>query len=123
MVLAHSSAHMRVGKEGEEIAERYLRKAGFVLCDRNVRIGRDEIDLIMFDRSQRMFIFIEVKTRSLFSFDYCPELNFTHAKKEKMLRAARAWIAKYQFEGAYRCDLVCVVDGKVADHFSEVSFD
>ncbi|MCF7844915.1 MAG: YraN family protein [Kiritimatiellales bacterium] len=115
-----SPAHMIVGQEGEIIADTYMRSLGYLFYDRNVRIGHDEIDLIMFDRGARLFIFVEVKARSSFSDDYRPELNFTSSKKGKMLRAVRAWIDQHQFDGGYRCDLVCVANSKVVEHLCDI---
>lgn len=52
----------RSGARGEEIACAYLEKQGFVLLQKNYRMGRYEIDLIM--RHGDTLVFIEVKARS-----------------------------------------------------------
>ncbi len=49
-----------LGREGEGIAELYLKKKGFSLIERNYRCPLGKLDLIALDRK----VFVEVKTRS-----------------------------------------------------------
>lgn len=49
------------GRAGEQIAAEYLRLLGFGIIERNLRIGRNEIDIIALDG--RCLVFVEVKTR------------------------------------------------------------
>ena len=51
-----------LGKEGERIAEEYLKKKGYRLVERNYRCAAGELDLIVLDR--RVVVFVEVKTRT-----------------------------------------------------------
>lgn len=54
--------HLRAGAWGEAQAEKHLRKQGFRILGRRVRVGRkDEIDLIA--RDGEVLVFVEVKTR------------------------------------------------------------
>ena len=62
--------HLVVGKRGEEIALSYLRSLGYPIRGCNVRLGRDEIDIIAYDPKDRVIAFVEVKTRSRASADY-----------------------------------------------------
>lgn len=50
-----------LGRLGESLAADHLERRGFAILDRNVRIGRGEIDLIAFDGIT--LAFVEVKTR------------------------------------------------------------
>ena len=51
-----------LGAAGEAAAERYLRKLGYVILHRNLRLGRTgEIDLVVRDKS--VLAFVEVKSR------------------------------------------------------------
>jgi putative endonuclease len=62
-----ASASARQGIWGEREAERWLvREAGLRCLGRRVRVGRDEIDLVMEARGARgrEIVFVEVKTRS-----------------------------------------------------------
>ena len=57
----------RQGLWGEREAERWLvRETGMRCVGRRVRVGRDEIDLVMEERGARgrEIVFVEVKTRS-----------------------------------------------------------
>ncbi len=57
----------RQGLWGEREAEKWLvRKTGMKCVGRRVKVGRDEIDLVMEDRDARgrELVFVEVKTRS-----------------------------------------------------------
>ena len=57
----------RQGLWGEREAERWLvREAGMKCLGRRVKVGRDEIDLVMEERDARgrEIVFVEVKTRS-----------------------------------------------------------
>ncbi len=51
-----------LGREGEGIAERYLKKQGFKLLERNYRCPVGELDLVALDR--KVLVFVEVKTRT-----------------------------------------------------------
>jgi len=56
------SRKQTLGKEGEGIAERYLKKQGFTLLERNYRCPLGELDLIALDR--KVLVFVEVRTRT-----------------------------------------------------------
>ena len=49
------------GKQAENMACDYLQKRGMTLVERNFRKRRGEIDLIMYDRQD--LVFVEVKYR------------------------------------------------------------
>ena len=51
-----------LGREGEGIAERYLKKQGFKLLERNYRCPVGELDLVAIDH--KVLVFVEVKTRT-----------------------------------------------------------
>lgn len=55
-----------LGRNGEKLAERFLKKKGYKIIDKNYRVSFGEADLIaLYDD---LLIFIEVKTRSDESF-------------------------------------------------------
>ena len=61
------TATARQGLWGERVAEEWLvSEAGLRCLGRRVKVGRDEIDLVMEDRDARgrEIVFVEVKTRS-----------------------------------------------------------
>ena len=115
--------HIATGKRGEQCAEKYLRQCGYRVIDRNVRIGRrDEIDLIAHDSKENVLVFVEVKTRSHINEDHHPLTNFTYKKRQSFQRAVRRWIARQEYEGGYRMDIVCVMGGAVREHIREIAW-
>ncbi len=79
----------RVGKEGEELAARYLVQRGCVIEARNFRTRRGEIDLII--RDGGVLVFVEIKTCSSDSFGR-PETWVTLRKQRRIAGAALTWI-------------------------------
>lgn len=55
----HRVDKRRLGPFGESIAARFLTERGFEIVSRNVRIGRDELDLIVAGQGET--IVVEVK--------------------------------------------------------------
>ena len=102
------------GVWGENVAVDYLRANGFMICARNWRQGRYEIDVV----AQKLGVthFVEVKTRSATSLT-TPEQAITPQKAIAMRRAATAYIAQYHTLGEVAFDLVAV------DIFPDNMFD
>jgi Holliday junction resolvase-like predicted endonuclease len=122
-VLAPLPAHVRTGKWGETIARRHLLRRGFSIIGQNVFVGkRDEIDIVAYDPRDRAIVFVEVKTRSVESSDFEPELNLTQRKRRSISRAARRWVTERGYDGGYRLDLVCVAGGQVTEHYEDVDW-
>lgn len=96
-----------LGKQGENIAVRHLKRAGYRILDRNVKLGRYEIDIIA--REGDTVAFVEVKTRRTNTFAE-PEANVNHTKQEHIRRAARTYIYRHPEPNTYyRYDIVSVV--------------
>ena len=93
-----------VGRRGEEIAARFLTERGARIVGRNVRVGRDEIDLLLDIDGQR--VVVEVKTATDNGSSPRPEENFDENKAARIRRAARNLDTPVQ-----RIDLVTVVIG------------
>jgi putative endonuclease len=86
-----TDARQVLGKQGEEVAERFLRKKGYKLVERNYRCAAGEVDLIVLDR--RVIVFVEVKTRSGDEFG-SPFEAVEWRKQRKMMRAAQFFLAQ-----------------------------
>ena len=80
------------GAIGEQAAVDYLRQNGFMIVERNYRIGRSEIDIIA-SRYDELH-FVEVKTRK-FGTMTAPEEAITEQKLRAMRRAASAYMAQH----------------------------
>lgn len=64
-----------VGKFGEDLAAKYLKKIGYKIIERNFRIRGGEIDIIAKDGDT--LVYIEVKTRTSSNFGTAEEsVNF-----------------------------------------------
>jgi putative endonuclease len=93
----HRENRRTLGKEGEEIAAKYLRLLGYSVVGRNVRLGRGEIDLIMFDATT--VVFVEVKSNRGRRFG-APEEMVTAAKQRQLTLLAtwylqhRGWLGR-----------------------------
>lgn len=114
---------IKVGHLGEDLASKFLTRLGYEIRGRNIRLGKDEIDILAFDPEDKVLVFVEVKTRRKTDIEYGPELDFHHRKKMRLKRAMDKWVADNNFDDAYRLDLLCVVQGKITQHFKEVLLD
>jgi putative endonuclease len=78
-----------LGREGEDLAARFLIKRGYRILERNYGTRSGEIDLIALHDGA--VVFVEVKTRSNNAFG-APELAVTPRKQQRMVKAALAYI-------------------------------
>ena len=82
-------AKIVLGKEGERIAELFLKSKGYKLVERNYRCASGELDLIMLDR--QVIVFVEVKTRK--GIGYGTPLEAVEVRKQqKMICAAQFFL-------------------------------
>ncbi|MBX3026332.1 YraN family protein [bacterium] len=97
------------GRAGQDAAERWLRRAGYVILARNYRCAAGEIDLVALDR--RVVVFVEVKTRRrpLLS----PLDAVTASQQRRIVSAATDYLSRHRLSGRpLRFDLVGVwLDG------------
>jgi putative endonuclease len=78
-----------LGRQGEEVAARYLTELGLAVLGRNWRCAEGEIDIIALDG--RTLVICEVKTRSGVRFG-TPLEAVTRPKARRLRRLAVAWI-------------------------------
>ena len=105
--LGKEAPHLRTGRRGEEQAARFLKQAGLKILARNVRVGRDELDLIA--QQGETMIFVEVKTRKNEHFGR-PVSAVNPAKRRKLSRAAIRFLKKRKLRPPYiRFDVVEVI--------------
>lgn len=83
-----------IGKRGERLAARYLRKNGFRILDTNRHQSHNEIDIIASNRDY--LVFVEVKTRSYFgepkNIDCSAAAAVNKGKQQRTIRAAEAYM-------------------------------
>jgi putative endonuclease len=79
-----------LGRSGEDLAHRFLQRAGFVIVDRNYRMasGAGEVDVIGWEAGR--LVFVEVKSRT--TDDYgAPDRAVGPQKQSSLIRAAREY--------------------------------
>jgi len=95
-----------LGRRGEKLAARYLRKQGYRIVDRNVRLHGGELDLVTVD--DRMLVVVEVKTRKS-PGPRSPAASVTRAKQARICRATKQYIRAHQLDkSAVRFDIVAI---------------
>jgi len=95
-----------LGRQGERLAEEYLRDKGYRILERNYRNRLGEVDIICQDSNT--IVFVEVKTRSQTLFGR-PEEAVTRAKRAKIERLSQWYLAEKRLEDSdVRLDVVSV---------------
>ena len=95
----------RLGRFGEEIAAKFIERHGGVVVARNLRVGRNEIDLLAEIDDER--VAGEVKTATSWGGASDPAGNFDDAQERRVREAARALRPP-----VFRDDLICVSVGR-----------
>lgn len=99
----HQSA--RIGRNGERLAAKYLKKRGYKVLGRNLRTPEGEADLLVESRADGAIVVVEVKTRTRTDADHpgassllaSPERAVDHDKQRRLaailahLARANAW--------------------------------
>jgi putative endonuclease len=81
-----STRRTSIGAAGEAAAAQFFESRGIAVLDQNVRVGRDEIDLLVLIDGE--VVAVEVKTG--LGIDTRPWENFDTEKNERVRRAAGA---------------------------------
>lgn len=110
-----------LGKAGEEVALKYLKRKKFKIIKKGFRLYKGEIDVIAYDR--KTLVFIEVKTRRSRSFGL-PEESVTTAKQRKIKKIAQGFMAFNNLENVEcRFDVISLIlkknDGYSICHFKD----
>ena len=93
------------GALGEQAAVEYLRRHGFVLVERNYRVGYSEVDIIA-QRDDELH-FVEVKTRKVGSLT-SPEDAINERKVRTLRRVASAYMASRRVSLEPRFSMVAI---------------
>ena len=87
------AAHLLAGEDAEQAACDFLLAKQFKLIERNVRYPFGEIDLLMHDDKE--LVFVEVRFRRNQRFGGGVE-SVTPSKQKKMANAAQAWLSSHK---------------------------
>ncbi len=104
-----------LGRKGEQIAVRFLKRNGLKMLARNYRSPTGEADLIVLDTTTRKaqgaetIAFVEVKTRSCDRYTD-PESAVDTDKRRRIRKVSEYYLAHHPAEGYnVRFDIVSVV--------------
>jgi putative endonuclease len=97
-----------LGRRGERAAARHLRRRGYRVLGRNVRLPGGEVDLVALAPDRRTVVVVEVKTRAADSAIPAEE-SVTGAKRRKLLDLTERLIARNAWtDRPVRIDVVAV---------------
>jgi|ERR1043165_4932051 putative endonuclease len=105
-ITIYMAEHNETGREGEEMAARFLAAKGITILEINWRFRKLEADII--GRTGNLLIVAEVKTRSSNFFGE-PETFVTRKKQKNLIQAADAYIEKKGLDLEVRFDIISVV--------------
>ena len=96
-----------LGKKGEEIALRFLKKKGYKIIERNYVCKLGEMDIIA--REKDTLVFVEVKTRTSMAFGP-PQLAVNSTKQMQLSKVALYFLKEKRLEEVKaRFDVVAVL--------------
>ena len=99
-----------VGQEGEHLAQVYLMRRGYDICETNWRIKSGEVDIIATEDGQEA-VLVEVKTRlALGEKDpVMPELAVDADKRARYHKLAAAYLGQHPEFSSVRFDVIAII--------------
>jgi putative endonuclease len=99
------------GRAAERQVARWLAQEGLMVIERNHRNAGGEIDIVA--RDGETLVFLEVKARSRTDYGGAAAA-VDREKRRRLVRAARVYVARSDWEGLCRFDVVAVerIDGE-----------
>ena len=96
------------GKQGEKIAEEYLKNKGWKILDRNFHYSKiAEIDLVA--QAGENIVFVEVKTRTTNNFG-APEEAVDYRKMQNIFMASRHYLKEKNIKNLKpRIDVISII--------------
>ncbi len=95
------------GRQGEEIARKYLEQRSYEIVVSNYYARGGEIDIIAWDKTKKELVFVEVKARKNNFFGY-PEAAVTEQKMQRIFGVAQRYVAKVNYRGNFRFDCLSI---------------
>ncbi|MDE2512232.1 MAG: YraN family protein [Elusimicrobia bacterium] len=106
---------IQTGQKAEDQAAAFLQAQGYRLVERNFRAKVGEIDLIMRDGDE--IVFVEVRARRSHGFGGAAA-SVDGAKRRKVTRTAALWLQARSWDGPCRFDVVAL-DGAKIEHIPD----
>jgi putative endonuclease len=105
---------IELGRRGERIAERHLKRKGYRILERNFRGAGAEIDLVAMDGDT--LVFVEVKTRRT-TRSGMPEEAVNPHKQRHLRRAGEVYAGNHRaHDRPIRFDVVAVLEDGSGRH-------
>jgi len=108
-----TSRTQKIGKLGEDLADKYLKNKGFSVIERNFTAKGGEIDIIAVKNNE--IYFVEVKSRKCINFDtesnftsIQPEQNVTLRKRKKFENTVQLYESQNSLENYKSVHLICI---------------
>ena len=93
-----------IGKQGEELARKYLLKKGYNIIEKNFMARQGEIDIIALDKDE--LVFIEVKTRTNQKYGK-PASAVDYNKRKHMINTIKYYLYSRGMENQFvRIDII-----------------
>ena len=113
-----------IGARGETLAAQYLERQGFVIIERNARIGHKEVDIIA--RDGDTVVFVEVKTRTGDSHGTAAEAVTDH-KLSNVVTALEVYLLRHPNIVTARIDVIAIMVTSIGKatlrHYRNVSIN
>ncbi len=113
-----------IGQKGEDLACEFLRKKGYQILERNFKRKWGELDIVAFDKKNKILVLVEVKTFQK-EGNLRPEDELTFKKlknfKKSALFYANSFLASNELKG-WRLDLLTIIlePQPVFNHFENI---
>lgn len=98
-----------IGSQAEEDALQFLLRNGLNLLERNYRCRFGEIDLIMQDGDE--LVFVEIRKRKNMDFGGAAQ-SVSYAKQSRLIKTAKHFLMKYRHPPACRFDVIAMEGDK-----------
>lgn len=98
-----------LGKKGEELALRFLKKRGYRIIERNYVCKMGEMDIIAKEKDTLAFVEVKTRTSTLFG---PPQLAVNSMKQRQLSKVALNFLKEKQLEDVKaRFDVVAILIG------------
>ena len=111
--------HNKLGEFGEEKVNRYLLDMGYMVLERNWRVGHRELDFVCLDGE--VLVVVEVKTRADDNVSLFDLLDYR--KKRNLQAAGAAYLTKKNIHREIRFDLVVVTGASMCLEYIKEAID
>ncbi|OAJ34974.1 YraN family protein [Piscirickettsia salmonis] len=95
------------GSDAERYALSYLKKQGLILLQQNYSCRFGEIDLVMQEHTDLIFIEVRYRKSALFG---SPAATVNYKKQQRIIKTARHYLSKLHYSPNCRFDVIAITD-------------